>query len=394
MLRSLCTVSVKNLVTRNVQRRCLASLVVSADLQARIHKFDIMRATPLSLQQLLEASFGQDEQVKEFLQQEYSIRCAERICMIQERIPNFHSIPELEQAFTIHVECFQAMQNCNLLNDDFTAVVRSIVDKGRNMVPLMCMGMARLNQTEEQVNQPYVDTFLNEFLLNRIGSNVIMSQYLCVHESHGNKCIVDPQCNVTDTCRQTARAVQQLCQKETGYEPAIHVECYSEDANASFAFIPAALSYILQEVLKNSAVATAKKVLREEEEELETTNSTIDVIVCADERRVMIHIGDKAGGIPFYVGQHIWSWLYSTKTRTSPKKATELGGFGVGLPLSRLYANYLGGSINVVSLPNYGTHTYIFLPRLPEHLIEIVPERAQINAAWGKVTRSNGEFIL
>jgi triacylglycerol esterase/lipase EstA (alpha/beta hydrolase family) len=76
------------------------------------------------------------------------------------------------------------------------------------------------------------------------------------------------------------------------------------------------------------------------------------------------------------------------------KKATELGGFGVGLPLSRLYANYLGGSINVVSLPNYGTHTYVFLPRLPEQLIEIVPERAALNEAWGKVTRSNGEFIL
>lgn len=394
MLRSLCIAPVKTFVTGSVQRRFL-SLVISADLQDCIDKFDRMHSTPLSLQKLLKASFVPHEQVKEFLQQEYSIRCAERICMMQERIPNFHSIPELEQAFTAHVECFQAMRNCNISNDnDFLAVVRSIVEKGRNMVPLMCMGMARLVQTEEHVNQAYVDIFLNEFLLNRIGSNVIMSQYLCVHEGQGNKCIVDPQCNVTEICQQTARAVQQLCRKETGFEPTIQVECYSEDKNASFAFIPAALSYIVQEVLKNSAVATAKKVLREEEEELETTDSIIKVIVCADEQRVMIHIGDRAGGIPFHVGRHIWSWLYSTKTRIVNKKATELGGFGVGLPLSRLYANYLGGSINVVSLPNYGTHTYVFLPRLPEQLIEIVPERAALNEAWGKVTRSNGEFIL
>jgi signal transduction histidine kinase len=110
----------------------------------------------------------------------------------------------------------------------------------------------------------------------------------------------------------------------------------------------------------------------------------------------MICIKDRAGGIPFDVGQHVWSYLYSTKKKRDgiddleKSGATELAGFGVGLPLSRLYASYLGGSLNLVSLPGYGTHAYVFLPRLPQELVEIVPGRDY----GGDLSKSGGEFIL
>ena len=74
---------------------------------------------------------------------------------------------------------------------------------------------------------------------------------------------------------------------------------------------------------------------------------------------------------------------------TSLKAATNLGGFGVGLPLSRLYASYLGGSMNLISIPGYGTHAYVFLPRLPEKMVESVPVRAS-----GWKANSNLEFVL
>jgi len=99
--------------------------------------------------------------------------------------------------------------------------------------------------------------------------------------------------------------------------------------------------------------------------------------------------------------------MYSTKTRHEQQQqqqqqekdtgdlhsrgATDLGGFGVGLPLSRLYASYLGGTINLVSLPGHGTHAYVFLPRLPEKMIESVPNRA---TGWEANKSYNREFIL
>ncbi|CEM00650.1 unnamed protein product [Vitrella brassicaformis CCMP3155] len=50
-----------------------------------------------------------------------------------------------------------------------------------------------------------------------------------------------------------------------------------------------------------------------------------------------------------------------------------LAGFGCGLPLSRLYAQYLGGSLNVVSMPKWGTDAFLFLHRIGEVQESIPP---------------------
>jgi hypothetical protein len=39
-------------------------------------------------------------------------------------------------------------------------------------------------------------------------------------------------------------------------------------------------------------------------------------------------------------------------------------GFGVGLPLSRVYAKYFGGSLEILSMNGFGTDAYLFLNRV------------------------------
>lgn len=321
--------------------------------------------------------------------------------MLEEKIPTFAEIPELEQLYTKHVASFAEMSD-HSPTDDFLPVVRSIVDRGRDNVALMCKGMSRLiHKRGNDIDEDFTNKFMNEFLLNRLGSNVLMSQYIAVatgDDPPHRTSIVDPRCNVTSICRDTARAVRSLCHRETGYRPAITVESHEYDMEHDFAFIPGVISYVVQEILKNSALAAAKQY-----QETKTTRieeNTISVVICADESRVLIHVGDRAGGIPFEHAQHVWSYLYSTKPREQQKQdagnldsrgATDLGGFGVGLPLSRLYASYLGGTINLVSLPGYGTHAYVFLPRLPEKMVESVPIRA---TGWEANKSYNAVFIL
>ena len=41
--------------------------------------------------------------------------------------------------------------------------------------------------------------------------------------------------------------------------------------------------------------------------------------------------------------------------------------------MSRLYARYLGGALDLVSLPGYGTHAYVNLPRVQTQQVEVVP---------------------
>jgi hypothetical protein len=44
----------------------------------------------------------------------------------------------------------------------------------------------------------------------------------------------------------------------------------------------------------------------------------------------------------------------------------KMAGLGFGLPLSRLYAQYFGGSLDLKVLPGYGTDAYVTLRRLDD----------------------------
>lgn len=41
-----------------------------------------------------------------------------------------------------------------------------------------------------------------------------------------------------------------------------------------------------------------------------------------------------------------------------------IAGLGCGLPLSRLHARYLGGKIDLHSLPNHGVDVFVYLNRM------------------------------
>ncbi|CAK0873573.1 unnamed protein product, partial [Prorocentrum cordatum] len=170
-------------------------------------------------------------------------------------------------------------------------------------------------------------------------------------------------CDVGRICTETAVAVQDVCEESTGRRPEVLVQTYSAvgtDCGApKMAFIPRFLRYIVGEVLKNSCRATVEN----SPPGLDLQTRPIKVIVCADEEHVALRFTDRAGGIPFHVGSRVWSYLYSTARRDN-KAPTQLAGYGVGLPMSRLYARYLGGSLDLRSWPGYGTDAYLVLPRI------------------------------
>ncbi|CAE7940386.1 Pdk4, partial [Symbiodinium sp. KB8] len=85
---------------------------------------------------------------------------------------------------------------------------------------------------------------------------------------------------------------------------------------------------------------------------------------------------DLAGGIPFEVADRVWSYTYSTADTRSDAwehQGTPLAGYGVGLPLSRLYAQYLGGSLHLMSMPGEGTTAFLHLKRLRQDAREQLP---------------------
>lgn len=50
-----------------------------------------------------------------------------------------------------------------------------------------------------------------------------------------------------------------------------------------------------------------------------------------------------------------------------------LAGFGFGLPLSRVYARYFGGDLQVISTERFGTDAYVYLKRVAAEAGEVIP---------------------
>ena len=67
----------------------------------------------------------------------------------------------------------------SVTKDSFTAVAKDILNNNKDVVGLMAEGIQALQQLHpEQCDSTFVDNFLDQFLLNRIGSNVLLNQYL------------------------------------------------------------------------------------------------------------------------------------------------------------------------------------------------------------------------
>ena len=69
---------------------------------------------------------------------------------------------------------------------------------------------------------------------------------------------------------------------------------------------------------------------------------------------VCINVRDNGGGIPPALQESIWEFGVSTN-----KCQDEMAGFGIGLPLSRLYAKYFGGDIIIQNTFGHGTSLYL-----------------------------------
>merc|ERR1712087_908510 len=100
----------------------------------------------------------------------------------------------------------------------------------------------------------------------------------------------------------------------------------------------------------------------------------IECVIVASQQSddVTIKISDQGGGISRENMEKIWYYSFTTIMPQSRPSMDPMGrdesapiaGFGYGLPLSRLYARYFGGDLEVISMDGYGTDTFVYLKLL------------------------------
>ncbi|ABN67597.2 predicted protein [Scheffersomyces stipitis CBS 6054] len=256
-----------------------------------------------------------------------------------------------------------------------------------------------------------IQTFLDRFYMSRIGIRMLMGQHIALNMAQasptkqrissflngsntgGNKNksnyvgVICIDCNVGEIAEDAIETAKYICEEYYGLFEAPEIQLIAPQNDINFMYVPGHLIHMLFETLKNSLRATiefhmprlkaemlaANPKLKEEDIDInDLTFPSIKVIISEGDEDIAVKISDEGGGIARSEVPLIWTYLYTTVSETPTLDAeynqtsfkAPMAGFGYGLPISRLYAQYFGGDLKLISMEGYGTDVYLHLNKL------------------------------
>ena len=327
----------------------------------------------------------------QFLHNELPVRLAHRVAELENLPFGLSDMPQVLDVRDWYVESFTELRQFPPIEstedeEQLTNILKRIMTRHENVVPMIARAVLELKEqlaaqrprgarppsarrggtyaTTDLNEFPEVHQFLDGFYMSRIGMRVLIGQHIALHDppKEGYIGLIHTSLSPLEVARDAIEDARAICMREYGDAP--EVELYGEEG-FTFAYVPGHLHQMLFELIKNSLRAVSDRFI-----DSDVTPPPIRVIIAEGAEDVTIKVSDEGGGIPRSGLPKIWTYLYSTAR--SPLKDMDadsagpvvLAGYGYGLPLSRLYARYFGGDLQVLSMENYGTDAYLHLNRL------------------------------
>ncbi|XP_066579341.1 branched-chain alpha-ketoacid dehydrogenase kinase [Amia ocellicauda] len=309
-----------------------------------------------------------------YLHKELPVRIAHRIKAFRGLPFIIGCNPTILQVHELYIRAFHKLSEFPLIKDHETEakycqLLRRLLDDHKDVVTLLAEGFreSRKHIQEEAV----VRQFLDKTLTSRLGIRMLATHHLALHEDKPDSVgIISTRMSPKKVIEKWVDFARRLCEHKYGSAPRVRVNGH---VAARFPYIPMPLDYILPELLKNAMRATM-------ESHLETPYNVPDVVVTIANNSVdiVIRISDRGGGIPHDVLAKVTDYHFTTaeSSMQDPRlgdllgnmvdmvnsgQASPMHGFGFGLPTSRAYAEYLGGSLSLQSLQGIGTDVYLRL---------------------------------
>ncbi|ORY83154.1 pyruvate dehydrogenase kinase [Protomyces lactucae-debilis] len=257
-----------------------------------------------------------------------------------------------------------------------TDVLKTIAKRHQPVATTLAEGFHRHIAThpENDARDDSLQEFLDRFHLSRIGMRTTSTQHLtllgqtaAVTQRRDGYCgIIEHEMNIPQVLQKAAADARQVCVDYYGISTAPQVQMDLPD-NLAVTYIPGYLWHIAFEILKNSMRAIV--------ETFEEPYAPIAISLIDDADNVVIKISDQGGGIPAKQADLVWRYMYTTANSPySPSEAEEqienaaeraiMAGFGYGLPISRLYAKFCGGTVTLQNHESRGVDCMIILPKV------------------------------
>ncbi|OOQ85625.1 pyruvate dehydrogenase kinase [Penicillium brasilianum] len=392
------------------------------------------QARPISLRQL--TFFGRTLteprliSSANYVRTELPTRLAHRLRDIQQLPYVVVANPHLSLVYELYYKAFERFrvipEICSLEdNDRFCDVLREMLREHLVVIPNLAMGVL---ECRDLVAPNEMDKFMNTLLRARISRRVIAEQHLALTEtfnspwhfpdSHERTDMnadfvgeVFLKCKAKQVVERCGRVAQDLMRQtsQTAQLPEIKVQGHLD---ATFPYILSHLEYIIGELLRNSVQAVVEKY-----HDSSQPPPPIEVLICETPQHVIMRISDQGGGIPREILPYLWSFSKGPRTQTRlenlgqvpamaatmqelkvperkhdhDREAWHEGSLdsltsrppnlrlGMGLPMSRVYAEYWAGSLELHSLEGYGVDAFLQISKLGNKN-EQVTTRAAIDA--------------
>jgi pyruvate dehydrogenase kinase 2/3/4 len=342
---------------------------LSKDQATQLRIYARRKQTPLSIRQLYEFGYAQDEQTlltaAQFLHNELPKRLAAMAQDLMEMPCGLADTPSARRIQQLYIRSFAEMlefphpQNTSD-EQRFTELLAAIKERHRQVVETLALALRELQQVmgSKEV-PPEVHEALDRFYITRIGIRLLIGQHVSLHESRpGWVGIIHGDCAPAQIAWEAAQNARHLCELNYGRSPEIRIVGKTD---LTFTYIPSHLHHMFFELLKNSLRAVAET--HAERDKL----PAITIAIARGIEDVTVKIEDEGGGLPRSGMHRVWSYLYTTAKPPSEHALREIdpmAGYGFGLPVTRLYARYFSGDLQLISMDGYGTDAYLHLNRL------------------------------
>ncbi|XP_033963307.1 pyruvate dehydrogenase (acetyl-transferring) kinase isozyme 2, mitochondrial [Pseudochaenichthys georgianus] len=360
-----------------------------ASVPKHIEHFSKFSPSPLSMKQFLD--FGSINACEKtsfaFLRQELPVRLSnimKEINLLPDRLLTTPSVQTVQswyiQSLLEILEFLDKSPDDHKVLGDFVDTLVSIRNRHNDVVPTMAQGIIEYKEafSHDTVTNLNTEYFLDRFYMSRISIRMLINQHTLIFDGTLNPIhpttigCIDPHCDVGDVVQDAFHSAKMLCEQYYLRSPDLILqEMCSKKKNypTSIVYVPSHLYHMLFELFKNAMRATI------ETHDDSNNLPPIKVLVSLGDEDMSIKVSDKGGGVPFRKMENLFSYMYSTAPAPQIGERTRppLAGFGYGLPISRLYAKYFQGDLQLYSMEGHGTEAVIYLKALSTDSIERLP---------------------
>ncbi|KAK1760880.1 pyruvate dehydrogenase kinase [Echria macrotheca] len=384
-------------------------------------------ARPISLRQLMVFGRTLTEarliSSANYVRTELPTRISHRIRDMQQLPYVVVTNPHINEVYDLYYSAFDTFRKVREIknlqdNEQFCDTIRAMLKAHLPVIPKLAMGIL---ECSEVMGAEELDNFMNTILKARISRRVIAEQHLALTDtfhapwfSPGAKLSetefigeVFLKCIAKEVVERCGEATREIARRAYGPDvpiPEIKIEGHLD---ASFPYILSHLEYIIGELLRNSVQAGVERHqrLKSEGKNPGAEPKPIEVTICESSQHVIFRISDQGGGVPHEVLPYLWSFskgpaserllanlkqvpkLAATmqelqveddkdahgKAHRNPSYANSLASLssrppnlrlGMGLPLSRVYAEYWAGSLALHNLEGYGVDAFLQISKL------------------------------